>query len=237
MADTPNEAAAPAPAGETVATPNTNTNAEPAKAPETNSVDLHGFTQEDLAGMRTFIDNNGGWGKIKARISNPERPVENLQPEPQKTEEPTSHTQEPTQTQASQTPQGAITAQEFLAEQYFKSLSGEEKYAGISKGIRDGEYLKEMAAFGIQPLNADGSINDQKVRMYLDLKAQTVPAKPTESEPNASAAPTVSYTEVGENGFTDINQAYKVLMEPGNPNMAKAEEFIKNHFNPNSGKK
>ena len=94
-----------------------------------------------------------------------------------------------------------------------------------------------MAAFGINALNQDGSINDQKVRMYLDLKAQTVPAKPTESEPNASAAPTVNYTEVGENGFTDINQAYKVLMEKGNPNMAKAEEFIRNHFNPNAGKK
>lgn len=240
MADTPTEAAAPAPAGETVATP-TNTNTEPAKAPETNSVDLHGFTQEDLAGMRTFIDNNGGWDKIKSRISNPEKPidkpVENSQPQPQKTEEPTSHTQEPAQTQAPQTPQGAITAQEFLAKQYFKSLAGEEKYAPIAKGIENGDYLKEMAAFGINALNQDGSINDQKVRMYLDLKAQTVPAKPTESEPNASAAPTVNYTEVGENGFTDINQAYKVLMEPGNPNMAKAEEFIKNHFNPNAGKK
>lgn len=240
MADAPNEAAAPAPAGETVATP-TNTNTEPAKAPETNSVDLHGFTQEDLAGMRTFIDNNGGWDKIKSRISNPEkpidRPVENSQTQPQKTEEPTSHTQGPAQMQAPQTPQGAITAQEFLAKQYFKSLAGEEKYAPIAKGIENGDYLKEMAAFGINALNQDGSINDQKVRMYLDLKAQTVPAKPTESEPNASAAPTVSYTEVGENGFTDINQAYKVLMEPGNPNMAKAEEFIKNHFNPNAGKK
>lgn len=235
MADTPTEAAAPA--GETVATPNTNTNAEPAKAPESNSVDLHGFTQEDLAGMRTFIDNNGGWEKIKSRISNPEKPVEksgeNSQTPPQKTEEPTSHTEE--QKPAPQTPQGAITAQEFLAKQYFKSLAGEEKYAPIAKGIENGDYLKEMAAFGINALNQDGSINDQKVRMYLDLKAQTVPAKPTNSEPNASAAPTVTYTEVGDN-ITDINQAYKVLMEPGNPNMAKAEEFIKNHFNPNASK-
>lgn len=240
MADTPTEAAAPAPAGETVATPNTNTNAEPAKAPESNSVDLHGFTQEDLAGMRTFIDNNGGWEKIKSRISNPEKPVEksveNPQPGPQKQEEPTSHTQEPVQMQAPQTPQGAITAQEFLAKQYFKSLAGEEKYAPIAKGIENGDYLKEMAAFGINALNQDGSINDQKVRMYLDLKAQTVPAKPTESEPNASAAPTVTYTEVGEN-ITDINQAYKVLMEPGNPKMKLAEDYIKEHFSHNSSKK
>lgn len=230
------EAAGPADAGKTVETPNTNT--EPVKAPEPNSVDLHGFTQEDLAGMRTFIDNNGGWDKIKARISNPqpqpvEKPVENSQAEPQKAEEPTSHTEQ-TRT-APQPPKGAITASEFLAQQYFKTLAGEEKYSAISKGIANGDYLKEMAAFGIKPLNQDGSINDEKVRMYLDLKAQTVPAKPTGSEPNASAAPTTSYTEVGDE-ITDINQAYKVLMEPGNPGMAKAEEFIKNHFSKSGNK-
>lgn len=223
-------------APESVADNSTNTNPAPSQAP-----DMHGFTSEQLADMKKFFDNNGGFDGVKAKISNPEKPVEkpveNSQPQPQKTEEPTSHTQEPAQTQAPQTPQGAITAQEFLAKQYFKSLAGEEKYAPIAKGIENGDYLKEMAAFGINALNQDGSINDQKVRMYLDLKAQTVPAKPTESEPNASAAPTVTYTEVGENGFTDINQAYKVLMEPGNPNMAKAEEFIRNHFNPNAGKK
>lgn len=223
-------------AGASVADNSTNTNPAPAQAP-----DMHGFTSEQLADMKKFFDNNGGFDGVKAKISNPEKtvekPVETPQAQSQKTEEPTSHTQEPAQTQAPQTPQGAITAQEFLAKQYFKSLAGEEKYAPIAKGIENGDYLKEMAAFGINALNQDGSINDQKVRMYLDLKAQTVPAKPTESEPNASAAPTVNYTEVGENGFTDINQAYKVLMEPGNPNMAKAEEFIKNHFNPNAGKK
>lgn len=223
-------------AGTSVADNSTNTNPAPAQAP-----DMHGFTSEQLADMKKFFDNNGGFDGVKAKISNPEKPVEkpveNSQAEPQKKEEPTSHTQEPLQTQAPQTPQGAITAQEFLAKQYFKSLAGEEKYAAISKGIENGDYLKEMAAFGINALNQDGSINDQKVRMYLDLKAQTVPAKPTETEPNASAAPTVSYTEVGEAGFTNIDQAYKVLMEPGNPNMAKAEEFIRNHFNPNAGKK
>ena len=223
-------------AGAGVADNSTNANPAPAQAP-----DMHGFTSEQLADMKKFFDNNGGFDGVKAKISNPEKtvekPVENSQAEPQKKEEPTSHTQEPVQTQTPQTPQGAITAQEFLAKQYFKSLAGEEKYAAISKGIENGDYLKEMAAFGINALNQDGSINDQKVRMYLDLKAQTVPAKPTETEPNASAAPTVSYTEVGEAGFANIDQAYKVLMEPGNPNMAKAEEFIRNHFNPNAGKK
>lgn len=240
MDNTPAEAPAEAPkASESEATPTTNQDSTQA------TPNLHGFTEAQLAEMEKFYSANGGYEKafnrVKSAISNPTKPVEkaveNSQAQPQKTEEPTSHTQEPAQMQVPQTPQGAITAQEFLAKQYFKSLAGEEKYAPIAKGIENGDYLKEMAAFGINALNQDGSINDQKVRMYLDLKAQTVPAKPTESEPNASAAPTVSYTEVGENGFTDINQAYKVLMEKGNPNMAKAEEFIRNHFNPNAGKK
>ena len=227
------EAPAPAMPGESVATPNTNS--EPAAAPQ--MPDMHGFTSEDLAGMRTFIDNNGGWNAIKSKISNPQ-PVQQSTPEAY--QNPTSQPQyqpyhQPQQAQY-RPPEGAITAEEFLAEQYFKSLSGEEKYAGISDQIRNGDVLKEMASFNIRALNQDGSINDQMVRRYLDLKAQTVPAKATSSEPNASNAPTVTYTEVGDN-IASLDQAYKVLMEPGNPGMAKAEEFIKNHFNPNAGKK
>lgn len=218
------EAPAEAPkAPESEATPTTNP--EPAQAS-----DMYGFTSEQLAEMKKFYDANGGFEKVKSRISNPEKSAESEKPAEVK--EPTSQPQAQPRSQY-KTPAGAITAQEFLAEQYFKSLAGEEKYANISKGIANGDYLKEMAAFGINALNQDGSINDQKVRMYLDLKAQTVPAKPTETEPNASAAPTVTYTEVGDN-IANIDQAYKILMEPGNPAMAKAEEFIKNHFNPNS---
>ena len=225
MDNAPAEAPAPAPAGESEQTPTTNT--EPAQVP-----DMHGFTSEQLAEMRKFYDANGGFDKVKSKISNPEKPAE-TPAEPQRTEPTSQPKEEPTY----KTPQGAITPSEFLAEQYFKSLAGEDKYKTISEGIRNGDYLKEMAAFGIQALNQDGSINDQKVRMYLDLKAQTVPAKPTEAEPNASAAPTVTYTEVGENGISNIDQAYKIIMEPGNPDMAKAEEFIKNSFNPDSQKK
>lgn len=229
----------PAAAGEASQAPQTEatpqaTNPEPtqAAAPAPN---LHGFTEEQLAEMEKFYSANGGYekafGRVKSAISNPQKAAETTQTasEPQNDKEPTSHTE--TAPEAFKTPQGAITAQEFLAEQYFKSLAGEEKYSNISDGIRNGDYLKEMAAFGIQALNQDGSINDQKVRMYLDLKSQTVPAKPTETTPDASAAPTVTYTEVGENGIENIDQAYKILMEPGNTNRAKAEEFIKKTFN------
>lgn len=226
--------AAPAEASkapESVADNSTNTNPAPVQVP-----DMHGFTSEQLADMKKFFDNNGGFDGVKAKISNPTKAPEAQAQvaEPQKAEEPTSHTQaQPVE--APKTPKGAITRDEWLAKEYFKSLSTEEKYSGISNQIRSGEYLKEMAAFGIQPLNQDGSINDEKVRMYLDLKAQTVPAKPTESEPNASAAPTVTYTEVGDN-ITDINQAYQVLMEKGHPASQKAEEFIKNYYSKSGNK-
>ena len=236
MADTPTDAPTPAPAEASVASePTSNTGPVEAPATETPKIDL-GLSEEQAQKFKTFIDNSGGFDnafkKLKTDISQP-RTIESSQPELQK-EQPTSHTEQPEP--AYHTPKGAITASEFLAEQYFKSLAGEEKYANISEGVRNGEYLKEMAAFGIQALNQDGSINDQKVRMYLDLKAQTVPAKPTESTPNASAAPTVTYTEVGDQ-ITDINQAYKVLMEPGNPKQKMAEDFIRKSYNPNSENK
>ena len=234
MDNAPAEAPAPAPTGESVATPNTNTNTELVTAPKV--PDMHGFTSEDLAGMRTFIDNNGGWDKIKSRISNPE-PVTTPEAQPQNpTSQPQYQPQQQIQPQAQQAyrpPQGSITAQEFLAQQYFQGLSHEPKYEAISSQIASGDVLKEMAGFNIQPLNPDGSINDTMVRRYLDLKAQTVPAKPTESEPNASAAPTVTYTPVGEN-IASIDEAYKVLMEPGNPAMAKAEAYIKEYYNKKS---
>ena len=233
MADETPAAPAEAPqAPESEANPTT-TN-EQATAPEqkVEAPDMYGFTSDQLAEMKKFYDANGGFEKVKSKISNPEPKAA----EPEKpAEEPTSQPQ--AQEPQYKTPAGAITPQEFLAQQYFQSLSKEEKYSAISKGIENGDYLKEMAAFGINAMNQDGSINDQKVRMYLDLKAQTVPAKPTESEPNASAAPTVTYTEIGDGGITNIDQAYKIIMEPGNPNAAKAEEFIKAQLNPNSEKK
>ena len=226
MADAPDAPAEAPKAPESEQTP-TQTNAEPAKV---EAPDMHGFTSDELADIRKFFDASGGFDKIKSKISNPEKPAEAPQtaPEAKTDSEPTSHTEQPTE--AVRTPQGAITASEFLAEQYFKSLAGEEKYATISEGIRKGDYLKEMAAFGIQALNPDGSINDQKVRMYLDLKAQTVPAKPTETEPNASNAPTVDYINVGEK-IENIDQAYKVIMQNGHPKTKEAEEFIKNSLN------
>lgn len=236
------EAPAPAPAGESEAIPNTNPAPAPAPAP-----DMHGFSSDELANLRTFLDSNGGFDKVKSRISNPQQygqpqsqPQSQPQPQPaygpQMQQQPTSQQYQPQQMQYNMPPRGAITTEEFLAQQYFQGLSRDPKYEPIAEQIMSGDVLKEMAGFNIRPLNPDGSINDGMVRKFLDLKAQTVPARPTETEPNASNAPTVTYTEVGDQ-IASIDQAYKVLMEPGNPNMAKAEEFIKNSYNPNSAKK
>lgn len=213
-------------APESEATP-TNTNPEPAQAP-----DMHGFTSEQLADMQKFFQANGGYDKVKSRISNPtpapaeeQKPVEPAQPVSQPVEQP-----------AYRPPAGAITQEEFMARQYFDFLSKQEKYAPIAKEISEGDVLKEMASFNIQPLNKDGSINDQMVRRYLDLKVQTVPAKQSGATPEASAAPTVEYVPVGET-ITDLNQAYAVIRQDaqlkatgqgGHPSVAKAEEFIKN---------
>ena len=213
------------------ATPNTNP--EPAQAP-----DMHGFTSDQLAEMQKFFEANGGFDKIKSRISNPEPRVEQPVAQPAPQAQPQQPQQPRYEEPAYRAPAGSITAEEFLAKQYFTSLSQEEKYAAISKEIADGDVLKEMASFNIHPLNRDGSINDQMVRRYLDLKAQTVPAKQSGATPEASAAPTVDYVPVGEK-ITDIDQAYAVIRQDaqlkasgmaGHPNVALAEEFIKNSY-------
>lgn len=233
MENTP-EAAGSAPAAEqTVATPTPTNEQAPAPA---QMPDMHGFTSEDLAGMRTFIDNNGGWDKIKSRISNPESVAQPAQAPEAQTQNPTSQQQYQPQQPEYKAPEGSITAQEFLAQQYFQGLSRDPKYEGISDQIASGDVLKEMAAFNIQPLNQDGSINDKMVRQYLDLKAQTVPAKGTGSEPNASTAPTVEYYQVQGDKITQMDDAYKILQQDmqlqaagqgHHPLIQAAEEFIK----------
>lgn len=218
-------------APESVADNSTNTNPAPAQAP-----DMHGFTSEQLADMRKFFDNNGGFDGVKSKISNPQQFEQQPQQQqtqqqnygPQTQQQPTS--QQSQQQEPYRPPQGSITPEEFLAQQYFQGLSHDPKYQTISEQIASGDVLKEMASFNIRPINKDGSINDVMVRRYLDLKAQTVPAKPTETEPNASNAPTVTYTSAGDK-ISDINQAYKILMEPGNPDMKIAEDFIKESYN------
>ena len=230
MENTP-EAAGAVPAPQTEATP-TNSNPEPAQAP-----DMHGFTSEQLADMQKFFQANGGYDKVKSRISNPtpapiqeQKPVEPVQPaEPPKP--------------AYKAPAGSITPQEFLAQQYFGALSHEEKYAAIAKEVESGAVLRDMAAFNIHPMNEDGSINDVMVRRFLDMKAATVAARQPASMPEAGAAPTVDYVPV-EGDIRDMQQAMAVLQQDsalraagmaGHPSADAAEKFMRETLNP--GKK
>lgn len=219
-----------APEAKSVATPNINDDAGthiPA-AP-----DMYGFTSEQLADMRKFFDNNGGFNSVKSKISNPtiapveQKPVEPAQPvEPPKT--------------AYRAPAGSITPQEFLAQQYFGALSHEEKYAAIAKEVESGAVLRDMAAFNIHPMNEDGSINDTMVRRFLDMKAATVAARQPASMPEAGAAPTVDYVPV-EGDIRDMQQAMAVLQQDsalraagmaGHPSADAAEKFMRETLNP-----
>lgn len=229
MENTP-EAAGAVPAPQTEATP-TNSNPEPAQAP-----DMHGFTSDQLADMQKFFQANGGYDKVKSRISNPEPKAEPVtvqdtakQFEPKAPEKP-----------AYMPPVGSIRPDEFLAQQYFGALSREEKYAAISKEIESGAVLKDMAAFNIRPLNEDGSINDTMVRRFLDMKAQTVVAHQSSVTPEASSAPTVDYVPV-EGDIKDMRQAMAVLQQDsmlrrggqaGHPAAEAAEKFMREQLNP-----
>lgn len=230
MENTP-EAAGAVPAPQTEATP-TNSNPEPAQVP-----DMHGFTSEQLADMQKFFQANGGYDKVKSRISNPTpAPVQE-----QKPVEPTQPVEPPKP--AYKAPAGSITPQEFLAQQYFGALSHEEKYAAIAKEVESGAVLRDMAAFNIHPMNEDGSINDAMVRRFLDMKAATVAARQPASMPEAGAAPTVDYVPV-EGDIRDMQQAMAVLQQDsalraagmaGHPSADAAEKFMRETLN--SGRK
>lgn len=224
MDKAPAEAPVSAPTEKSVETPTTNT--ETTAAPQ--MPDMHGFTSEQLADMKKFFDNNGGFDGVKAKISNPkpaEKPVE-APAEPQK---PEAAAQPEAAQPKFERPAGARTLEEINTRRYFEDLAAKPQYAAISKEIEDGSILKEMGSLGIVAVNPDYSINEDRLLQFLDLKAKTVPPKPTGAEPNASNAPTVDYVAVGDK-IENLEQAYQVIMQPGHPKMKDAEEFIKNYY-------
>ena len=226
------EAPAAAPAAESEATPNTNPTPAPA-AP-----DMHGFTSEQLADMQKFFQANGGYDKVKSRISNPtpapaeeQKPVEPAQPA------------QPVQTSAPYTPPaGAMTQGDLATKLYFESLARQDKYKEIADDITNGNVIKEMDSLGIPYVNRDGSLNPDKLFGYLDMKAKTVPAKQTSSMPEASAAPTVDYIPVGES-IESMAQAQQIILQDtqlrrqgkaGHPSVKMAEDYMREVL---SGKK
>lgn len=237
MDSTPNEAPAAAQAAESVATPNTNENAAQVPA----MPDMHGFTSEELAEMRTFYDNNGGFEKVKSRISNPEpkTPEQPVQAQAQAPvqQQPVAQPQQPMRT-----PDGMLSRNDLLMRGYYERLAGEEEFKPIAKEIIGGDVLKEMEMLGINPTDSNGFIDDRKIRAFLSIKAKTVPAAQSNSMPEASPAPTVDYIQVGDT-IENMAQARAVIMQDsqlrasgqaGHPSVAKAEEFLRNALNKNN---
>lgn len=234
MDSTPNEAPAAAQAAESVATPNTNENTAQAPA----MPDMHGFTSEELAEMRKFYDNNGGFEKVKARISNPE-PKSQEQPVQTQAQAPVQQQPVAQSQQPMRTPDGMLSRNDLLMRGYYERLAGEEEFKPIAKEIIDGDVLKEMEMLGINPTDSNGFIDDRKIRAFLSIKAKTVPASQANSMPEASPAPTVDYIQVGDT-IENMTQARAVIMQDsqlrasgqaGHPSVAKAEEFLRNALN------
>ena len=237
MDSTPNEAPAAAQAAESVATPNTNENTAQAPA----MPDMHGFTSEELAEMRKFYDNNGGFEKVKARISNPE-PKASEQPVQAQAQTPIQQQPVAQPQQPMRTPDGMLSRNDLIMRGYYERLAGEEEFKPIAKEIIGGDVLKEMEMLGINPTDSNGFIDDKKIRAFLSIKAKTVPATQANSMPEASPAPTVDYIQVGDT-IENMAQARAVIMQDsqlrasgqaGHPSVAKAEEFLRNALNKNN---
>lgn len=229
MADTPNEA--PAAPAESVATPNTNpTQPQDAQPQAPSQPDMHGFTSEQLADMKKFFDNNGGFDAIKSKISNP-APAQPEEQKPVETAQPAAVPQE----QEYKAPAGAINQNEYFVKRYFMDLAGEKQYANISEEISSGKVLKEMAELGIQYMLPNGAIDSDRVNKFLTMKAQTAPAKQSGAEPESAAAPTVDYIPVGDN-IKSMEEARAIIMQDmqlkrsgqaGHPNVKMAEDYLR----------
>lgn len=226
-------------------TENVNTNNEapettaPAEATAEQVAKFLGTDVETLEKFTKFTTSNGdfnkAFSKLKTDISAPNtekapEPVENPQPtQPQQPAQQQSETAEQTLNTLSK---GFVSPQAFLTRQYFNALAGEEKYAPIAKDIESGSVIKEMEEFGIHPTDAQGNFNDNQVRKFLDLKAQTVPATPSVVEPTTT--PTVTFTDI-EGDITSFEQAQKVFMESvssraqgkgEHPRLEEAKKFL-----------
>lgn len=252
MDNTPNEAAGAAQAPQTEATPNTNptTVETPAETQAAQAPDMHGFTSEQLAEMQKFFAANGGFDKIKSRISNPEPKVEqNVMNAPVTTGVNAAlqttginaaqqfQAQQPAQQAQPQykAPEGSMSTSEYIAKQYFEDFANDPKYKEVFAGKTSEDLVKEMAGFNVFLTNLDGSINDGGVRRYLNMKAETIAAHQSPVTPSESAAPTVDYVPIGDS-IRNISEARAVIMQDselrrsgqaGHPKIQMAEEFLK----------
>lgn len=230
-----------APAAPASEAPTTNSNPAPAPAPaepapaapEAPATPTADIPASQIEAFNKFVNANGGFEKAFAKLRNdvsnpaPQQPVQPEQPQ-----QPVAPAQ-PAQPQ--RIPDGYISPEEFRAQQYFNGLSDLPEYASISKEIRNGDVFKEMAKFGIRPMQ-DGYINDGQIRDFLNLYAKTVPTQ-APSAP-VTNTPTVDYVNVGEQ-VTSRDDAIAIInqnrsLKPGtapHPQTEAAKEFLKKYFN------
>ena len=229
----------PAPAGatpsETTQTP-AQPSGEPAPQTQPAVVDL-GLTAEQAKAFKTFIDNNGGFDKsfqkLKTAVTarketQPAQPVAPQVEQPAQPAQPVQPEQTQPQPQPATIPEGFLTPQDIMAQQYNSALMNQEGYAGIKDYISKGEYLTDMRKMGMTPIDNNGNINDAVIRQFLDLKAQTVPA-PQSSTP-VTNIPTKTYVEV-DGDITTMEQALSISSQgPNHPQYQKALEFARNNI-------
>lgn len=236
-------APAPAPeAGESVA-PNTNTNggqsgeAAPAITPQVSK--KAEIPADQVEAWNRFMENNGGFAnafqKIKDTIANPPAQDEG------KPAQPTTNAQVQAQAQA-QAPvaptapekpaEGFISPTEIAALQYNRMLS--EQYPDLAEYTSKGEYLKEMAQFGMVAVDQNGNLNDKVIRQFLDLKQKTIPPKPTEAP--ITSTPTAQYTQT-EGEISSQEQAREIIGQGnGHPKFAEAQDYLLKQLYPSQNK-
>ena len=211
----------PAAAGEAQAPQTEQISTESAQAPaQAPAPDMHGFTSEQLADIEKFFKANGGFDSIKSKISNP-----------QPAAQPAPEAQAPAQPQASVAPveekpaEGFLTAKDIAYLQYRGMLASDAKYAQLGDYINSGKFIEEMESMGMKSVDAAGNLNDKTIRMFLDLKAQTMPA-PAPSTPSSTTTPLVEYVNVGEE-IKSHDQAMAVLGQTGHPKHEEAMKFLR----------
>lgn len=235
------ESTAPAaPASEATPTTNPAPAAQPTEAPQAPAAPAADIPADQIEAFNKFVNANGGFEKAFAKLRNDVSTPAPEAPAQPKAEEPKMTTQQLEQVLNNQSaqqsvPMGYITPEEFTAQQYFASLSNEPEYASIADQVKSGAVLKEMAKFGIRPMQ-NGAINDRQIRDFLGLYAKTVPTQaPTAPVTNT---PTVDYVNVGEQ-ISSRDDAMKILeqnrtLKPGiapHPQTEAAKEFLKGYFN------
>lgn len=229
----------PAPAGatpsETTQTPEqpAQPSGEPAPQTQPAAVDL-GLTADQAKAFKTFIDNNGGFDKsfqkLKTAVTarKETQPAQPVAPQTEQPAQPAQPEPAPAQPKPATIPEGFLTPQDIMAQQYNSALMSQEGYAGIKDYISKGEYLTDMRKMGMTPIDNNGNINDAVIRQFLDLKAKTVPA-PQPSTP-VTNIPTKTYVEV-DGDITTMEQALSISSQgPNHPQYQKALEFARSNI-------